>query len=165
MHVYYPDTCCICYCMAVLLVSPVQVVAKGSMYFWAILLLSPVQNKLSVATLQFSLFVLEHSSFHHLFWNFHSQIEERKLIGQNDLSLATAHFLLLALNFRSQIKNVSCISLELPLPNHKTKVIFHYLLWNFCSQIQRRKLICHNLFQNKSKSRASFILERYGTWS
>ena len=60
--------------------------------------------------------------------------------------------------------------------------IFHYSFWNFCSQIEKRKLICHNLFWNKSKNRALSVLElalqigedakaetgftiRYGTWS
>ena len=55
---------------------------------------------------------------------------------------------------------ISLFVLELPsLPNRKAEVIFHYSFWNFRSQIEKRKLICHNLFWNKSKNRALFVLE------
>ena len=64
---------------------------------------------------------------------------------QNELSLTTPNF--------------SLFVLELPFPNRKAEVIFHYSFWNFRSQIEKRKLICHNLFWNKSKNRALFVLE------
>ena len=75
---------------------------------------------------------------------------------------------------------ISLLVLELPFPNRKAEVIFHYSFLNFHSQIEKRKLICHNLFWNKSKNRALFVLElalqieerteigftiRYETWS
>ena len=64
---------------------------------------------------------------------------------QNELSLTTPKF--------------SLFVLELPFPNRKAEVIFHYSFWNFRSQIEKRKLICHNLFWNKSKNRALSVLE------
>ena len=64
---------------------------------------------------------------------------------QNELYLATPHF--------------SLFVLKLLLPNRKAEVCVHYLFWNFHSQIKKRKLICHNLFWNKPKSRPPFILE------
>ena len=72
---------------------------------------------------------------------------------------------------------LSLFVLELPFPNRKAEVIFHYSFWNFRSQIEnrksyfiipfwnfrsrieKRKLICHNLLWNKSKNRALFVLE------
>ena len=54
---------------------------------------------------------------------------------------------------------ISLFVLELPFPNRKVEVIFHYSFWNFRSQIEKRKLICHNLFWNKSKNRALSVLE------
>ena len=54
---------------------------------------------------------------------------------------------------------ISLFVLELPFPNRKAEVIFHYSFWNFRSQIEKRKLICHNLFWNKSKNRALSVLE------
>ena len=58
------------------------------------------KNKMYLATPDFSLFVLElpfpnrkaEVKFQYLFWNIRSQIEKRKPIGQNKLSLATAPF-------------------------------------------------------------------------
>ena len=64
---------------------------------------------------------------------------------QNELSLTTPNF--------------SLFVLELPFPNRKAEVVFHYSFWNFRSQIEKRKLICHNLFWNKSKNRALSVLE------
>ena len=64
---------------------------------------------------------------------------------QNELSLTTPNF--------------SLFVLELPFPIRKAEVIFHCSFWNFRSQIEKRKLICHNLFWNKSKNRALFVLE------
>ena len=39
---------------------------------------------------------------------------------------------------------ISLFVLELPLPNRKAEVKFHYLFWNFRSQIEKRKLIGQN---------------------
>jgi len=85
----------------------------GSVYFCTILSSSPIQSKLSLTTPHFSLFVLEllfpnrkaEVIFHYLFWNFRSQIEKRNLVGQNELSLATAQFFYYSIwNFRVQIE-------------------------------------------------------------
>ena len=88
---------------------------------------------------------------------------------QNELSLATPHF--------------SLFVLGLPFPNRKAEVKFHYSFWNFRSQIEKRKLICRNLFWNKSKKQGTIrfgtrlpnrredakaeigFTIRYGTWS
>ena len=123
------------------------------MYFCAISPSSPIQNELYLATPDFSLFVLElpfpdrkaKVKFHYSFWNFHSQIEKRKPIGQNKLLLATAHFFI--------------IRFGTSIPKSKSVSYIHYLFWNFRSQIKKRKLICHNLFWNKPKSRPPFVLE------
>ena len=76
-----------------------------------------------------SLFVLElpfpnrkaEVIFHYLFWNFRSQIEKTNLVGQNQLSLATAQFFTIRFGTSaSKSKSGSYISLfvlELPLPN------------------------------------------------
>ena len=124
------------------------------MYFCAIPSSSPVQNELSLATPNFSLFVLElplpnrkaEVIFHCLFRNFSSQIEKRKPIGQNKLSLATAH--LFTIRFGTSV------------PKSKSGSYIHYLFWNFRSQIKKRKLICHNLYWNKSKKQGTI---RFGT--
>ena len=100
-----------------------------------------------------SLFVLElqlpdrkaEVKFHYLFWKFRSQIEKRKPIGQNKLSLATAHFF--TIRFGTSV------------PKMKSGSYIHYLFWNFRFQIKKRKLVCHNLLWNKSKRRPLFILE------
>ena len=55
--------------------------------------------------------------------------------------------------------HISLFVLELSFPNRKAEVIFHYSFWNFRSKIEKRKLICHNLFWNKSKNRALSVLE------
>ena len=117
------------------------------MYFCAIPSSSPIQNELSLTTPHFSLFVLESSVpksesgsyislfvlellfpnrkaeviFHYSFWNFRSQIEKRNLVGQNQLSLATAQFFTIRFGTSaSKSKSGSYISLfvlELPFPN------------------------------------------------
>ena len=89
--------------------------------------------ELYLATPYFSLFVLElplpkrkaEVKFHYLFWNFGSQIETRKPIVQNELSLAAAHFL--TVRFGTSVPKsksgslYSLFVLELPLPDQKEK--------------------------------------------
>ena len=103
------------------------------MYFCAIPSSSPVQNELYLATSDVSLFVLElplpnrkaEVKIHYLFWNFRSQIETRKPIVQNELSLATAHFF--TVRFGTSVPKsksgslYSLFVLELLLPDQKEK--------------------------------------------
>ena len=80
---------------------------------------------------------------------FRSQIEKRK-------SYFTVRFGTFAPKSKSR-SYISLFVLELPFPNRKAEVIFHYSFWNFRSRIEKRKLICHNLLWNKSKNRALFV--------
>ena len=69
------------------------------------------------------------------------------------------HTQLFTIRFRTSVpksKSGSYISpfvLELPFSNRKAEAIFPYSFWNFRSQIEKRKLICHNLFWKKSKNK------------
>ena len=45
------------------------------------------------------------------------------------------------------------------VPKSKSGSYISLFVWNFRSQIEERKLICHNLFWNKLKNRALFVLE------
>ena len=65
---------------------------------------------------------------------------------QNELYLATSDF--------------SLFVLELPLPNRKAEVKFHYLSWNFRSQIETRKSIVQN---ELSLATAHFFTVCFGT--
>ena len=65
---------------------------------------------------------------------------------QNELYLATTNF--------------SPFVLELPLPNRKAEVKFHYLFWNFRSQIETRKPIVQN---ELSLATAHFFTVCFGT--
>ena len=59
---------------------------------------------------------------------------------QNELYLATSDF--------------SLFVLELPFPKREAEVKFHYLFWNFRSQIEKRKLnstICFGIFVPRLK--------------
>ena len=114
-----------------LIEEDVEVRPERSVYFCAIPSSSPVQNELSLATPNFSLFVLElplpnrkaEVIFHYSFWNFRSQIEKRKL------------YLLFVL--------------ELPLPDQKEKADLpqfvleqiekagHHSFWNSPSKSKR----------------------------
>ena len=68
---------------------------------------------------------------------------------QNQLSLAQVDF-----------------SLELPLPNRKRKLEFHYSFWNFRSQIEKRKLEFYYSFWNLRSQIEKRKLEfHYSFWN
>ena len=93
-----------------------------SVYFWAIRSPSPVQNQLSLAQVDFSLFVLE------------LPIPNRKA------EVIFPLFVLeLPLPNRKEEVRISLFVLELPLPNRKSEVGVPYSFCNLRSQIEKPK--------------------------
>ena len=101
------------------------------------------KNEMYLATPNFSLFVLElpfpnrkaEVKFQYLFWNFRSQIEKRKPIGQNKLSLATAPFF--TLRFGISVPRSKRESWFATICSGTNRKAGHHSFWNSPSKSKR----------------------------